>query len=174
MSEERITESLRALERAPMPPGLADRVMLAVREEAGARARHRQSWRAAFAWLQRLGWAAAGAAVALVLARGPAPQIASPEASPEVRAPAGTVPVRFTFVRSGARSVCVVGDFNGWSPERTPLSDDGTGVWSAMVPLPPGQHQYQFVVDGATWVEDPVAPEFRSDGFGSRNSVLRI
>jgi len=39
--------------------------------------------------------------------------------------------------------------------------------------LPPGQHQYAFVVDGTRWVPDPTAPAI-DDGFGRRNSVLTL
>jgi len=48
-----------------------------------------------------------------------------------------------------------------------------TGVWTATLTLPAGQHQYAFVVDGARWVPDPGAPAI-DDGFGRRNSVLTL
>jgi 1,4-alpha-glucan branching enzyme len=83
-------------------------------------------------------------------------------------------PVRFVFQKRGARSVCVVGDFNAWNPAVSPLRDDGSGVWTGTVALEPGLHEYMFVVDGIEFVADPAAVEYRPDGFGSRNAVLRI
>ena len=51
-----------------------------------------------------------------------------------------------------AHSVAVVGPFNDWRPEATPLSDDDhDGVWDARIILPAGSHEYMFVVDGERW-----------------------
>jgi hypothetical protein len=93
---------------------------------------------------------------------------------PEATTPAATVVVRFTLLAHGAKKVAVAGDFNGWDPERTPLADqDGGGAFAGVVSLPPGAHEYMFVVDGE-WVTDPAAPERRPDGFGRDNAVLRL
>jgi hypothetical protein len=40
--------------------------------------------------------------------------------------------------------------------------------------LQPGTYSYMFVVDGERWVTDPYASNFRNDGFGQKNAVLRI
>ena len=57
--------------------------------------------------------------------------------------------VRLMFDDAGARQVAVVGDFNGWRAEATPLHRDGTSHrWSAVVALRDGAHRYAFVVDG--------------------------
>ena len=82
--------------------------------------------------------------------------------------------VRFQLVAEGARQVAVAGDFNGWDPKKAPLlNQDGKGTFATTVKLPPGAHQYMFVVDGE-WVTDPGASEQRPDGFGRTNSVLRL
>jgi hypothetical protein len=83
------------------------------------------------------------------------------------------VVVRFTLVAAGAHKVAVAGDFNGWDPEGTPLVLDGQGRFAASVRLPPGAHEYMFIVDGQ-WVTDPAASERRPDGFGRDNAVLRL
>ena len=49
----------------------------------------------------------------------------------------------------------------------------GGGSFAANVRLPPGAHEYMFVVDGQ-WVTDPAATERRPDGFGRDNAVLRL
>jgi 1,4-alpha-glucan branching enzyme len=84
------------------------------------------------------------------------------------------VTVRFVLVAPGARQVSLAGTFNRWDPSATPLVRSGTAdTWVATLALPPGEHQYAFVVDGARWVPDPAAPAV-DDGFGRRNSVLTL
>ena len=74
-----------------------------------------------------------------------------------------------------AASVAVVGDFNGWDPQRTRMIRlDHEGRWTARLKLPPGVHQYSFVIDGSTWVPDPGAKTTLADGFGGRNSVIIV
>jgi 1,4-alpha-glucan branching enzyme len=95
--------------------------------------------------------------------------------SPAVATRSDTVHiVRLVYVDSTARQIAVVGDFNGWSAEATPLiARDGTGMWTASITLPPGTHQYAFVVDGAQWVADPFALSAR-DEFGTPTSMLTL
>ena len=93
-------------------------------------------------------------------------------AAPATSAP--LVTVRFVLVAPDAREVSLAGTFNQWDAHATPLVRTGsTGVWTATLTLPAGQHQYAFVVDGARWVPDPGAPAV-DDGFGRRNSVLTL
>ena len=82
--------------------------------------------------------------------------------------------VRFVLVEPDARRVTLVGDFNGWAPGATPLATAGTeGVWTVSVPLPPGRHEYAFLVDGARWTTDPTAPSALDD-FDTPSSVVTI
>lgn len=88
--------------------------------------------------------------------------------------PASMVTVRFVLVAPEAHAVSLAGTFNQWDARATPLVRSGpTGVWTATLTLPAGQHQYAFVVDGQRWVPDPGAPAV-DDGFGRRNSVLTL
>jgi 1,4-alpha-glucan branching enzyme len=94
----------------------------------------------------------------------------SPEA-PEVT-PAG---VRFALVDSNARTVAVAGPFNQWSTTAHPLTRDGaTGLWTVVVPLPPGEHHFAFVIDGDHWIVPPAADTYVDDGFGSRDGVVFV
>ena len=78
----------------------------------------------------------------------------------------------FLMPAPGAQSVTVVGNFNGW--EATPLSDDdGDGIWTASIPLPPGRYEYAFVIDGRWWGQDPLADEYVRS-FGDYNSVRYV
>jgi hypothetical protein len=81
--------------------------------------------------------------------------------------------VRFVFRDSNARAVALVGDFNGWSAEATPLEPTGVdGVWAVTVPLPRGRYEYAFV-SGGTWRTDPTSPSSRDD-FDTESSVLFV
>ncbi len=83
--------------------------------------------------------------------------------------------VRFVIAMPAARSVALVGDFNGWNPVSTPLVKDAAGrMWVVSMPLPAGTYQYAFVVDGQVWVADPTAPITLQDEFGAPSSVLTV
>ncbi|MEX2178254.1 MAG: isoamylase early set domain-containing protein [Gemmatimonadaceae bacterium] len=82
--------------------------------------------------------------------------------------------VKFVLIAPMAARVSVVGDFNGWDASATPMQTLGTdGTWTVFVPLHPGLHTYQFVIDGSSFVTDPSAPLAPDDGYGS-NSVLFV
>lgn len=89
---------------------------------------------------------------------------------------AGEAPVlvRFAVAAPAARTVTVAGDFNGWDSRSIRLQDRGGGRWEAVVPLQPGVYQYMFVIDEKRWIPDPTATETVDDGFGQRNSLMRI
>ena len=56
-----------------------------------------------------------------------------------------------------ARTVSLVGRFNGWDSFATPMKRDRNGVWRATVELEAGRWPYLFVVDG-DWMKDPENP----------------
>jgi hypothetical protein len=82
----------------------------------------------------------------------------------------------FMLVAPGASSVSVVGDFNDWDDDATPLrlASNKSGVWSVELPLAPGRYKYTFLVDGVRWVADPVAPRAVDSDFGTPNSVITV
>src|ERR1039457_6095701 len=61
--------------------------------------------------------------------------------------------ITFTVLAPEAREVSVVGSFNGWRPNATPLNNTGAGEWAARLMLRSGQYEYRFAVDGR-WRED--------------------
>lgn len=85
----------------------------------------------------------------------------------------GPVPVQFVLHAPGARSVAVVGDFNDWDPQALPMTQEGGGVWSVVVPLPPGTIRYSFLVDGGEWRADPDAAAAPVD-FGRPTSIALV
>ena len=86
----------------------------------------------------------------------------------------GTQQVLTQFVLSApdAKVVALAGDFTGWQPAFT-MTRSEPGVWTVVVPLDPGVHQYSFVVDGERWIPDPAAPAVK-DGFGGMNSRIAV
>lgn len=83
--------------------------------------------------------------------------------------------VQFVLVAPRAARVSVVGDFNDWKVDATPLRPvRGGGVWMVSLPLPEGRHEYSFVVDGKTWVADPSAPVAVESDFGAPSSVVTV
>jgi len=83
------------------------------------------------------------------------------------------VSVRLTFQSPQAQRVAVAGDFNKWKTDVHEMKKSD-GIWSIDLQLKPGIYSYSFVVDGKSWVPDPGAESYEDDGYGSRNSILRI
>lgn len=81
--------------------------------------------------------------------------------------------VTFTLEAPQADAVAVAGTFNDWDASRSPLKKEGGGKWRARVALPPGRHEYRFVVDGR-WISDPAAKEAAANPHGSDNSVVVV
>jgi hypothetical protein len=86
-----------------------------------------------------------------------------------------TVLVRFALKAPGAKQVALAGDFNAWDANGIRLQDpEGDEVWRVVLPLKPGVYQYMFVVDGKTWMPDPLGDDTVEDGFGQRNSLVKV
>jgi hypothetical protein len=111
----------------------------------------------------------------------PSRPASSPASPPSVQPAAAsssaaeTVWTRFVYTNETADSVAVAGDFSQWEPiPLSPHTVDGKTVWTGLVPVPRGEHEYQFVIDGERWVTDPLAPVKQDDGFGAKNAVLKL
>ena len=74
-----------------------------------------------------------------------------------------------------ARSVAVIGSFNGWGADDAAMRfDDKAGAWILEARLPSGDHEYMFLVDGQKLMADPQAQMTRDDGFGNMNSIIFV
>ncbi len=72
-------------------------------------------------------------------------------------------------------SVSLAGTFNNWSIVSTPMHDDnGDGIWTVIIELEDGEYQYKFVVNGEHWYQDLNNPLSAPDGYGGRNSIIRV
>jgi hypothetical protein len=79
----------------------------------------------------------------------------------------------FTYIDARAKSVAVVGSFNGWDASANVLTQSSDSVWSTNVMLAPGRYEYQLVVDGK-WIADPSAQRRAESDFGGANSVMIV
>ncbi len=57
-------------------------------------------------------------------------------------------PFEFKHRAAKAKSVELVGDFNGWKPGLLKMRKRSDGIWSLVLPLRPGPHKYLFLEDG--------------------------
>lgn len=82
--------------------------------------------------------------------------------------------VRFSIQAPGAKNVLLAGDFTDWEAHAHKMRRlrRGGATFAATVSLPPGTHQYKFLVDGE-WREDPKA-EAIPNSLGTRNSVRSV
>jgi hypothetical protein len=72
-----------------------------------------------------------------------------------------------------ARTIAVVGDFNGWDPQINFLVAEPDGWWTIELYLKAGYYQYAFWVDGEVVPpggDTPTVP----DGFGGRNGLIVV
>jgi hypothetical protein len=81
--------------------------------------------------------------------------------------------IKFTYYDPDATQVFLAGAFNGWSTTATPMTKDQAGIWSTVVDLKAGAHEYKFVVDG-TWTSDPDNLNTKPDPYGGVNSVVEV
>lgn len=167
---------LKQLAQVSPPPLLVAKVMQTVSQPQPfnlwrwLRTPHRFELRLTPLWLASTAGALSLLAVGAYSLVQPGPPVAPVAAHTEK----GEVLVRFLIRAAGAQRVAVAGDFNDWNPEGATLVRLGEpDVFAITLPLGKGKtYSYKFVVDGE-WVEDPAA-EARPDGFGNRNSVLRL
>jgi hypothetical protein len=80
--------------------------------------------------------------------------------------------VQFRLEAPDAANVRLAGSFTNWQPEHE-LYQTAPGIWTITLSLPPGVHDYAFIVDGERWVADPYAPTV-DDGFGGTNSRIAL
>jgi hypothetical protein len=82
--------------------------------------------------------------------------------------------VTFRFEEPGAKSVALVGSFNGWSPQNHRLQKRDAKTWEITLSLAPGRYAYRFLIDQKKQVLDPSTKLTEPDGFGGQNSVVIV
>jgi 1,4-alpha-glucan branching enzyme len=84
-----------------------------------------------------------------------------------------TKPVNFYCTAPSARSVYLVGDFNGWDTTSHPMRRRVDGCWFIEVQLTHGHHRYQFLVDN-NLVLDPLGTGIARNERNERVSLLAV
>lgn len=80
--------------------------------------------------------------------------------------------IAFSISAPDARDVKLAGDFTGWEDAALAMKRQANGSWKASVAVPPGQHEYRFIVDGQ-WADDPKCDVRKPNPFGGEN-CLRV
>lgn len=90
--------------------------------------------------------------------------------------PTGDGGVRFRVFVSDAERVEVRGSFTSWDTDPVSLDrePDTDGWWVGSLTLPPGLHEFQYVIDGEGRLADYAANGVRQDAFGEWVSQLVI
>ena len=78
----------------------------------------------------------------------------------------------FRFFRPYACKVFLVGDFNDWREDATPMSRRADGCWFARLQLREGDFRFRYLADGQ-WFTDYAAFGVEEGPMGT-NSVVRV
>ncbi|MBI1290416.1 hypothetical protein GC173_04140 [bacterium] len=85
-----------------------------------------------------------------------------------------TISTNLAFYAADAKQVFIVGDFNDWRVDATPMNKAENGFWNITLHLASGIYEYMYLVDGETYQPDPTNPFKKQNRYGGANSVLLI
>ncbi|MFZ2957480.1 MAG: isoamylase early set domain-containing protein [Candidatus Ozemobacteraceae bacterium] len=95
----------------------------------------------------------------------------APPVAPVVDGPEKPVTIEYTDIK--ATHVSVVGDFNDWNKDKSPMTLEN-GVWTVTLNLKPGKYEYKLVLNHTDWITDPKCGETVADKVGGRSSVVEV
>jgi 1,4-alpha-glucan branching enzyme len=72
-----------------------------------------------------------------------------------------------------AKKVSIIGDFNNWNPNATPMIRQPDGRWMTSLELNHGHHRYLFIVDGEPML-DPHANGITRNERNERVSLIAV
>jgi 1,4-alpha-glucan branching enzyme len=77
---------------------------------------------------------------------------------------------------NNAKSIHLVGDFNGWDLQATAMNALKSGEFTALVELNTGKPEYQFryLCDGEHWINDDGADGYAANGIDGENFIVRV
>lgn len=86
--------------------------------------------------------------------------------------------VTFTLPKEAALEahfVTIVGEFNNWDKESTPMKKMKNGNFTVTVELEPGRdYSFRYLIDGNKWANDWYADRYVPNPFGGDDSVVSI
>jgi 1,4-alpha-glucan branching enzyme len=85
----------------------------------------------------------------------------------------GLYEVEFRARAAPESVVFLAGSFNSWDPAAHHMRHIGDGLFQARVTLPPGRHEYKFVVNGE-WMIDEECDRWVPNSAGTLNSVIDL
>jgi 1,4-alpha-glucan branching enzyme len=72
-----------------------------------------------------------------------------------------------------ARSASVVGEFNNWDKEASPMVQGKDGLWKTELKLEAGrEYQFRYLVNGTEWHNDWEADKYVMHPYGGENSIV--
>lgn len=88
----------------------------------------------------------------------------------------GKVKVEFIVpdaVAADAETVFLVGDFNNWDEQATPMEKFKNGKFKVTLDLEPGRsYQFRYLVNGTQWHNDWEADRYVANPYSGDNSVV--
>lgn len=83
----------------------------------------------------------------------------------------GVIPYRFVIYEPEVGQVEIAGSFTGW--KKIPLEPKNrSGYWEVTIDLPPGEHNFSYILNGSKKISDPTVLAREPDDFGGENSIL--
>jgi len=74
-----------------------------------------------------------------------------------------------------ASSVCILGDFNNWSPDAHPLTKREEGDFVVTLELESGRaYRFRYVIDGWKFENDWFADRYEPNPYGGEDSVVDV
>lgn len=74
-----------------------------------------------------------------------------------------------------ARKVTVVGDFNKWDSEASPMKKRRNGDFETTLELPAGkEYRFRYLIDGHRWENDWSADKYEQNPYGCDDSVVIV
>ncbi len=74
----------------------------------------------------------------------------------------------------GAHSACLCGTFNDWDKKSHPMKPLKNGSFSITLTLQPGEYAFRYYLDGQRWENDWQADLYRTNPFGSEDSIVKV
>lgn len=76
----------------------------------------------------------------------------------------------------GAKTVALVGDFNGWDTSATMMKKNKDGLFAASLSLDAGrEYHFRYLIDGCRWENDWSADKYVQSPYGgAENSVVIV
>jgi 1,4-alpha-glucan branching enzyme len=86
--------------------------------------------------------------------------------------------VTFTLPEAAAptaETVCLIGEFNDWSHDATPMKRQKTRGFSVSLDLAKGRsYRFRYLIDGSTFENDWAADRYEPNPFGGEDSVVDL